>query len=85
MTTEQEQLWRCRDCGTISLEHELLTAPSPFNPADSLVACPECRQCQEGFDPVCDEPGCEEIAEFGWPDGSGQYRFTCSQHVRGRP
>lgn len=78
--------WRCRVCNHISTSTELLTAPSPFDPTDALTACPNCKVCDEGFEALCDEPGCTLEAGCGWPTGDmtdawGGYRRTCSRHM----
>jgi hypothetical protein len=82
----EKRRWKCNACGTVTLEHELLTAPSPFDAADELTACPKCKQCDEGFDLLCDEPGCSNHAGCGWPTGDnddewGGYRNTCGKHM----
>lgn len=79
--------WRCRACCEVTLEPGLLTAPSPFEPSDTLTACPRCKQCDEGFELLCDEPGCNVVAGCGWPtnndaDQWGGYRNTCGPHMR---
>lgn len=82
--------WRCNLCRTVSPEGELLTAPSPFADTYELTACPKCKQCDEGFDQLCDEPGCTRGVNCGWPTGNkddawGGYRQTCSDHWALRP
>ena len=79
------QRWRCRVCLAISLEHELLRELSPFTPTETLVGCPHCRQCLDGFDLVCDEPGCNQSVTSGWPtydmdDPWAGFRQTCAKH-----
>lgn len=76
--------WRCKTCGETTLAPELLEAPSPFRPYDTLTGCPACRCC-EGFDLLCDEPECGREASCGWPTGNdadawGGYRQTCYEH-----
>ena len=78
--------WRCVACGTVTFEPALLTAPSPFDADDTLTGCPKCKQCDEGFDLLCDEPGCANHAGCGWPTGNDQdawggYRNTCGRHM----
>lgn len=79
--------WRCRNCEHVSAESELLTAASPFDPAQRLMACPLCKCCDEGFEMLCDEPGCQSEVSSGRPTGNasdawGGYRNTCSKHSK---
>jgi hypothetical protein len=83
----EKNRWRCGACCAVNLEPDLPTAPSPFNPTDTLTACPNCKQCDEGFELLCDEPGCNEFAGCGWPTGDdsdewGGYRNTCGKHMQ---
>jgi hypothetical protein len=83
----EKQRWKCRSCGSISFEPALLVARSPFEYSTMLTACPVCKQCDEGFDVLCDEPGCNRIAGCGWPtenndDEWGGYRNTCYAHMK---
>lgn len=73
--------WQCRECGSISLEVELLRAPNPFDETTTILGCPMCKGVYE-FDEICDEPGCEEVATCGFPAGEekGGYRRTCGKH-----
>ena len=82
--------WHCRVCNHIIMEPDLLSAPSPFLSTDVLVGCPHCKQCDEGFDLLCDEEGCNSIVGGGFPTGDdndqwGGYRNTCSKHWEGTP
>jgi len=81
MALDEKKEWRCRECGTVTLETELLTAPSPFDAADTLTACPECKEVNDFYE-VCDEPGCTREACCGFPAGPefGGYRRTCFEH-----
>ena len=83
----EKNRWRCGACCAVNLEPDLPTAPSPFDPTDTLTACPNCKQCNEGFELLCDEPGCNVVAGCGWPTGDDQdewggYRNTCSLHMQ---
>ena len=71
--------WQCDSCNAVSLEAELLRAPSPFDPDDELVGCPTCKSC-EGFTELCEIDGCEMPATCGGPVG-GIYRRTCGPHA----
>lgn len=81
----EDRRWRCKNCGTVNLETALLTAPSPFCDTFDLTGCPGCKDCQEGFVLLCDEPLCNQEASGGWPTGNkadawGGYRQTCYKH-----
>ena len=73
------QKWRCKVCDEITLEVELLHAPNPFNAEDTITGCPACKSC-DGFDEICDETGCNQQAQCGFPTGNG-YRRTCGKHM----
>ena len=79
------RMWRCKACNTITPEHALLTAVSPFDAEQSLTACPKCKTCDEGFDLLCDEPGCRLAVSCGWPTLDGAYRQTCGLHMERKP
>lgn len=82
----EKNRWRCGACCAVNLEPDLPTDPSPFDPTDTLTACPNCKQCDEGFELLCDEPECNAVAGCGWSTGNDQdewggYRNTCSRHM----
>lgn len=84
---EENNKWRCNNCSEITLASGHLKAQSPFNHDDVLVACPKCKQCDEGFTLLCDEDGCTKEAGRGWPTGDdsdkwGGYRNTCGKHFQ---
>jgi hypothetical protein len=58
---------KCRLCDKLFLDSEFLSAPSPFDPEDTLYACPQCKQVTEGFDHLCDVEGCKKLAGCGFP------------------
>ncbi len=65
---------------------ELLTAPSPFDESVLITGCPSCKQCDQGFIAICDEPLCKFSVQCGLPTGDyndvwGVYRTTCSNHM----
>lgn len=72
--------WRCECCSEVVADDELLYAPSPFDPDDQLVGCPECRSA-EGFAELCEIEGCLRGATCGGPSSDGVYRRTCSEHA----
>jgi predicted RNA-binding Zn-ribbon protein involved in translation (DUF1610 family) len=83
MALDEKKKWRCPDCGTISLEKDFLKAASPFNKEETLFACPICFAVDGMYlEEICDEPGCNETAHYGFPSGDefGGYRRTCRKH-----
>lgn len=70
--------WRCEHCRKIVPDAEMLRAPHPFEPGDSVLGCPSCHAI-DAFVDVCDEPGCDLDASCGWPSDAG-YRRTCHKH-----
>ena len=81
MSLDAKKKWKCNECNEISLETELLYAKSPFDETDTLTGCPKCKGCN-GFDEICDEPGCDRTTSCGFPAGDewGGYRRTCHEH-----
>ena len=81
MAKNEFRRWECKNCGEISVNGALLTAPNPFDLEDILVGCPLCKSV-EGFDALCDEPGCNQHSSCGFPAGPefGGYRNTCFAH-----
>lgn len=75
---ESDKKWKCSDCGEIIINSEILSAKNPFDLEAMIQGCPECTSVM-GFDRVCDEPGCEELATCGFPTKNG-YRHTCGEH-----
>lgn len=71
--------FRC-ECGWHGTEP--LTAPSPFDPTDRLIACPECKS-GEGLTDACGVEGCwEGPTTNGGPNAlaGGEYIQACSKH-----
>lgn len=55
-----------------------------------VTACPNCKQCDQGFELLCDEPGCNVVARCEGPTGDhedewGGYRNTCRKHMQPNP
>ena len=76
---------KCKACHHVTEYKDVLKAPSPFLPEDTLKACPACKLCDEGFYVLCDEPGCMRVVSCGWFTGDksdewGGYRRTCREH-----
>ena len=75
-----EKRWRCECCDETSLESELLTAPSPFDPEETLTGCPRCLSA-DGFEMLCEIGDCQKTATCGGPALDGVYRQTCGAHA----
>jgi len=72
---------RCGDlcCGWIGIPSEVPFAPSPFDPDETLDACPQCHRVND-MRQCCDEPECFAEATCGTPTPGG-YRRTCGKHM----
>jgi hypothetical protein len=66
-------------CGWHGTSDEVLKAQDPFDPDETLWACPECKDLF-GLSLACDEPDCWDGATCGTPTKDG-YRNTCGKHV----
>lgn len=62
------------------MESGALSAPNPFLPDETLIACPTCKSILD-LVYVCDEPDCWEGAVAGFPTEAG-YRNVCGPHYR---
>jgi len=76
-------LWCCKNCGELSTDLqgiELVKDPNPLpgTEPDEWCVCIICRSV-DGFDELCDELGCRELAACGTPSAKG-YRRTCGKH-----
>lgn len=69
----------CPECSAQMHDADVLTAPNPFDPQDTVTGCPKCRAVTNVL-VVCDEPGCWREASGGAPTLAG-YRHTCSEHI----
>jgi hypothetical protein len=83
---EKNRRWKCMKCHAVTQESELLRAPNPFD-GETLTACPHCKYFIQTpvLVLVCDEPGCTDTANCGWPtadatDAWGGWRKTCGKH-----
>lgn len=84
MGTQNERRVKCHLCGEIVKQSNLLRAINPFAEGGDIVGCPICLQCDEGFSPICDEPGCNRVATSGRPTGNpdAPYRLICFEHSK---
>jgi hypothetical protein len=71
--------WKCRRCDEICFKEDILTAPNPFEPKITLVACPSCKEI-DNLQPLCDEQGCIDVFTNVLPARQGQRR-VCDAHL----
>lgn len=71
--------WGCKVCGWIGPREALLEAPNPFDPAQKITGCPDCKDVEQ-FDRMCDAEHCASPSSIGAPWKDGVYRFTCHEH-----
>jgi hypothetical protein len=69
----------CESCNWRGTVDDILAAPHPFDPEDTVSGCPQCREIG-GLCQVCDEEGCWDMASCGTPLKDGGYRRTCHRH-----
>lgn len=79
MDSRRPMMWKCSECEAITVESELLVAPNPFNPLESVSGCPACKAVAD-FALQCDEPECRQRATCGTPTAEG-YAHTCGSHT----
>jgi hypothetical protein len=75
---QKTKAWKCMQCGTVSLGSQMLTAPSPFDPEDTLTACPKCKSMDE-WKEMCEIDGCDNGATMGMNTENG-YKRLCYKH-----
>lgn len=68
-----------RRCGWRGTEEEMLRAQHPFDEADAVYGCPQCKGVGSLLI-ACDEPDCWLPATCGAPTPTG-YRQTCFRHM----
>ena len=69
----------CRECDWQGdSKTPALLAANPFDPADLVTGCPQCRSVNS-LEACCDAPGCREPVSCGTPTPDG-YRSTCGNH-----
>jgi hypothetical protein len=75
--------FQCNLCYKIifNFATEKLTAPHPFIEGGEIFGCPYCKQCEEGFMPLCDHEDCVHPTSGGAPTPEG-YKFLCYKHLR---
>jgi hypothetical protein len=68
----------CAECDNACHEEQLLSAPNPFYPADTITGCPNCGAA-ESVERACDWQGCAHAASSGHPLDTG-YTWRCWEH-----
>ena len=69
----------CKECDWKGGEGETLVATNPFNSAELIYGCPECKSV-DCFILACDEPDCWRPVTCGTRTLGG-YRQTCGRHA----
>lgn len=70
----------CEGCRWVGDSENLLSAANPFEAIGVVFACPECKRICD-LVPACDEKGCPQRADCGFPTPAG-YRKTCHEHKK---
>lgn len=68
---------KCCYCQAVSDLKDLLNAPNPFDPSETLTGCPVCRQPAD-FVSTCHF--CDQACVGGMKVGD-QYYVLCSEHM----
>lgn len=69
----------CKVCGCRWFVADLLVGRNPFDDAEEIYGCPDCKSI-DSVVAICDEPGCWNEVTAGTPTLTG-YRNTCSDHA----
>ena len=69
----------CGGCGWRGLDTEVLAAPNPFAPSETIHGCPKCSALDTMW-LACDELECWRPVTCGTPIKDG-YRRTCGKHA----
>lgn len=71
--------YTCKDCHAKLQDGDLLSAPNPFEPAESNIwGCPKCKGV-DCFTRACEEEDCWQDATCGTPY-TGGYKWSCYKH-----
>lgn len=75
---EAPEKWICTDCRIVV--EKPLSAPNPFDPADTIFGCPSCKSVGTLVQ-ACQHEGCQQEAGGGYPGGLGYwYAWLCWEH-----
>lgn len=70
--------WQCNECEGYYDQADILIAPNPFDPEDTISGCAFCKAVNS-FQRACDVVGCERLASNGSPTPQG-YTWRCFDH-----
>lgn len=80
MKFKKNKEYICSECGSITSEDRILTAPHPFRESFSVSGCPDCQEI-ETLGLCCEESKCKKKATCGTPTNDA-YRNLCGEHYR---
>jgi len=78
-TPRRDKEMVCENCKRVILSEEILRAPHPHIPGETLLGCPECGE--EDFTMLCEVPGCAGRVSGGTPTADG-FKVLCGHHLR---
>jgi hypothetical protein len=71
----------CTECNWHGDSTDLLRAENPFDPGDTIHACPNCKTVDGTYQAACDEPDCWKEANCGVVTENG-YKHVCGGHYQ---
>lgn len=82
--TNPEKVFVCDVCFEEVMQKDILSAPSPFDPEETLNGCPYCKATtgEGGWSEQCEVEGCKRGATCGTPLKTGGYLRCCWIHFR---
>jgi hypothetical protein len=70
--------WLCEECRHVCDADDILRAPNPFDPEDTLHFCPDCKQPNQ-LTRTCWK--CDKPASSGTPTKTHGYVWACHEHA----
>lgn len=70
--------WKCKECGDIYKQDQLVSIHMLEDPAVDWLTCPECRE-PNMVEIACEVDGCPRDGGCGTPAKDG-YHWTCFEH-----
>jgi hypothetical protein len=79
-----DKIYICDCCNKQVKNKDILSAPSPFDPEDTITGCPHCKIAtgEGGWTEKCEREGCKKTATCGVPMPDGGYLRCCGDHYR---